>query len=257
MPQHQLIEDEPQEDLVVAVNIPSHDMIHAGTAGDLARMMAYTAAHYVPEGGIKALLVNQVTGTLISDARNELARGALAQDVDYMLWVDSDMRFPRDALVRLLVHGKAMVGVNYSNRDIKAPNYSAIKTIRTVDDGGARLETTEDSTGLEQVEGIGFGLVLTHAGIFERLGVGPWFRFDWDDEIDRQVGEDIWFSKMVGELGIDIWVDHDLSKEVRHAALMELTTEHVEQRYQFMRELADASDNGLHDAPDEHSDVAQ
>jgi hypothetical protein len=248
--------DTQNEDLVVAVNIPSHDMMHAGTAGDLARMMAYTAAHYVPENGITALLVNQVSGTLISDARNELARGALEQGVDYMLWVDSDMRFPRDALVRLLVHEKAMVGVNYSNRNIKAPNYSAIKSIRTGDSPGARLETTEESTGLEEVEGIGFGLVLTHAGIFDRLGPGPWFRFGWDEEIERQIGEDIWFSKAVHEIA-EIWVDHDLSKEVRHAALMELTPEHVEQRYELMRELADASDSGLHDAPNDDSDVAQ
>ncbi len=238
------------EDITVAVNIASHDMMHATTAGDLARMMIYTGAHFVPNNGLKAVLINQVNGTLISSARNDLTAGALEQGVDYMLWVDADMRFPRDALVRLLSHSKAIVGVNYSNRKVKKTDYVAVKRLATgLDDEGIGelLQTTAESEGLEEVEGIGFGMVLTHASVFDAipqsLEVGPWFQFGWDSDVGRPIGEDIWFSKAARKAGFKIYVDHDLSKEIKHSANMELSVSHVEDRYTYVREMQDAAGN--------------
>lgn len=235
------------EDLVVAVNIPSHDMVHATFAGDLARMLAYTSTHFSPEGGIKAILVNQVSATVISTARNELARGALEQGADYMLWLDADMRFPRDTLVRLLVHGVPIVGVNYASRDPRNMDFVAVKRFASGDDPGERLVTGPDSTGLEEAEGIGFGVVLVHRSVFERLPDpdgpdGPWFQFGWDPEIQRTIGEDSWFCRRAREAGHTVWVDHDLSKEVRHTGAMEFAPDHVQARYEFLKEVTDGAD---------------
>lgn len=45
--------------------------------------------------------VSFVVGSLIYDARNKLARQAIQLEADYVLWLDSDMIFPDDTLVRL------------------------------------------------------------------------------------------------------------------------------------------------------------
>ena len=41
-------------------------------------------------------------GSLIYTSRNSLAREAIEMEADYVLWLDSDMVFPKDTLVRMM-----------------------------------------------------------------------------------------------------------------------------------------------------------
>jgi hypothetical protein len=41
-----------------------------------------------------------VAGTLIFDQRNKLAEAALNEGADYILWLDADMRFPKNTIER-------------------------------------------------------------------------------------------------------------------------------------------------------------
>ena len=58
--------------------------------------------------------------SLIYHARNDLAKKAVKMDVDYILWLDSDMVFEPDTLERLMKHmeqpGVAMVTGVYFRR---------------------------------------------------------------------------------------------------------------------------------------------
>jgi hypothetical protein len=42
------------------------------------------------------------------------------------------------------------------------------------------------------------------------------------------VGEDIYFCKLAQAHGFKVYIDHDLSKEVRHTGTMDFTHEHAE-----------------------------
>jgi hypothetical protein len=54
----------------------------------------------------------QMQGTLIFTQRENLAEEALKWGAEYLMWVDSDMRFPKDTLEEMLKHNVDIVGVN-------------------------------------------------------------------------------------------------------------------------------------------------
>ena len=214
----------------IAICIPAHDTIPTMFAYDLAGMTMQMGAGPVAAGAIERLGINFLTGTYIHRARQELAEAVLANGADYLLWIDADMRFPRDALVRLLVHDKSIVGINYANRAVP-PDFTAIKRVATGPDNlGERCITGPDSTGLEEVEGLGGGLMLVKAEVYRALPdprEKPWFWYEWQADIQTQVGEDIYFSKLAREAGFSLFVDHDLSQDCAHIGQIEYMVEHA------------------------------
>lgn len=209
----------------LAVAMPTHDMVPAGFMYDLARMMMYTASH-MPEGS--QLGLTMVTETYIHRARQDLAFALVTQEVDAILWLDTDMRFPQHTLMTLLKHQEAVVGINYITRGVPG-HYVAVKKSHTDEDGQReRLSTLEDSTGLEQVDSIGFGAVLTRVNPFTYPSDSqPWFMFSMDED-GSHVGEDVHYCRILKEQGVPIYVDHDLSKECAHIGSFEYRLEHLE-----------------------------
>lgn len=208
----------------IAVAIPSHDNVPFLFAYDLAGLCAYTSA-MLPEGlqfGIQG-----VAGTYVHAARNELMEEVLRQGVDWVLWLDSDMRFPKQALVHLLQAGCDVVGINYSKRAL-GEGFTALKKVG-VGDAGEKLETTPESTGLEEVEAVGFGMVLMRTSCLRNMPdpkVTPWFQNVYLGG-GHWMGEDVHFCKLLRETGVRIFVDHDLSKLCAHVGQMEYTIEHA------------------------------
>ena len=235
-----------QQPVVVTVAIPCHDMCQSMWAYDLAGMLTYTVAALGDRIGIRILMIQN---TYIQKAREELVVHALEQGTHYILFVDSDMRFPKESLVTLLAHDKDVVGVNYSTRG-HPPQFVAIST-RHVPDGEGRHRgedhslrsnrhpTFADSTGLEKVHAIGGGLNLLKAKIFEDLP-RPWFStISMPD--GSVIGEDVHFCRQLEEAGIDVWLDQDLSKMIGHIGQMVFMTEHAEDMWHNQKEYTDGS----------------
>jgi hypothetical protein len=210
----------------IAIAIPSHDQSPHGFAISLANLCLYTGARLLEDNVYCGVL--SVSGTYVHQARQELADAALAAGVDYILWLDADMTFPQDALERLLKHGVDAVGINYAARGVPS-HFVAVKKAGLASEGGCRLETHEHSTGLEEVDGIGFGCVLMKASALKRLpdpSVTPWFQHVRRD--GHWMGEDIFFCELLRNAGARIFVDHDLSKECGHLGAMEYRLEHAQ-----------------------------
>ena len=216
----------------VTVAIPSGSDVKAMFAFDLAQMMIHTAQHYLKPGNLKSLNIVWQTATYIHRARQVLADLSVNIQSDYTLFIDSDMRFPPNALIKLLLHGQPMVGCNYSSRGMPA-RFVAVKKVRG--EGGSRgeiLGTMPGSTGLEEVEALGFGFVLIRNDVFAALpdpNKEPWFFFDFqerDDGLGNHVGEDVYFCTKVRKAGFKILVDHDLSKRIVHLGDFSYTLEH-------------------------------
>lgn len=211
----------------VVVAIPTHDSVPAGFMYDFARLCAYTGL--AVEQGLLDLNISMVQGTYVHTARQQLAEMALEQGATHVLWLDSDMRFPKDSLLRLLKHGKPIVGVNYSTRGVPA-HFVGIKRVAVdSEDEGARLVTGPDSTGLEEVEALGFGMVLMRTSVLASMGEPPWFFFQWlPNEKHRQVGEDVYFCRKARAAGWKVFADHDLSKEIAHVGSFEYRVDHAQ-----------------------------
>ena len=204
----------------LAVCIPCREMLHTSFAYDLARFCAYWSARYVPEGGALHLFTSN--GTLIADQREGLAKEALKVDADYILTLDSDMRFPKDVFDRLAAHDKPIVAANYSTRGLPAKPV-AFSNARC----NEYVYTTADSHGLEEVYAVGMGVMLIKAEVFKKTPM-PWFQIGYATDTGNFFGEDIHFCHKVAKHGFPVMIDHDVSRQVRHIGSFEFTLDHAE-----------------------------
>jgi hypothetical protein len=165
--------------------------------------------------------VNFVSGTLIADQRQKLVMMAIKQKADYVLFLDSDMRFPPYLLERLMAHDKDIVACNYATRRLP------VKTVAFSDFAELKCVYSGDKTGLEEVDAVGMGAMLIKTEIFKKLPL-PWFSISYLPSGNMYIGEDIYFCKLAQANSMKVYVDHDLSKEVRHIGVMEFTHDHAE-----------------------------
>lgn len=202
----------------IAICVPAKDEVSTGFAHDLAIMSARFYGN-APSGTL--FNVNFVAGTLIADQRQKLVMMAIKQGADYILFLDSDMRFPSYLLERMLAHDKDIVACNYATRRLP------VKTVAFSDFAELKCIYSLDKNGLEEVDAIGMGAMLIKTEIFKKLPL-PWFSISYLPSGNMYIGEDIYFCKLAQANGMKVYVDHDLSKDVRHIGVMEFTHDHAE-----------------------------
>jgi cellulose synthase/poly-beta-1,6-N-acetylglucosamine synthase-like glycosyltransferase len=189
--------------------------------------------------------VNFVAGTLIADQRQKLVMMAIKQGADYILFLDSDMRFPSYLLERMLAHDKDIVACNYATRRLP------VKTVAFSDFAELKCIYSLGKTGLEEIDAVGMGAMLIKTEIFKKLPL-PWFSISYLPSGNMYIGEDIYFCKLAQANGMKVYVDHDLSKDVRHIGVMEFTHDHAEidrpdpmaEAAALMERLQDEKDQG-------------
>jgi len=235
--------------LNIAVLLPTFNTMCSSTAVDLAAMMGFLGAGPVALGHLDRVSISMDIDTYVQCARQTLVEAAIADGADYMLWLDSDMRFPQDILLKLLNHDKDVVGINYSTRSIP-PDFVTIKKMgkdNPNNPSGEPCITGSDSTGLEKVDAIGFGAVLIRTGALKKLPdphKHPWFWIEHMPKTNRVIGEDVYFCRLMRKHGIDIWVDHDVSKECAHIGTFEFRYEHAAAYRADMQDMMEVLSNG-------------
>ncbi len=202
----------------VALCVPCKDIVQAGFSYDFTRLACNLAVSN------HDLAIYQSQGTLIADQRVNLAKEAIAEGAEWLLWVDSDMRFPATAGVQLLAHNKPIVAANYVTRRI--PVEPVAFNYANEIDAWRRVATYTTSTGLEQVDCVGMGLMLTHRDVFKNMP-DPWFHLAYSTKNTKFHGEDVYFCMNAGKAGFPTLIDHDLSKQVGHIGIMEFRHEHA------------------------------
>ena len=194
----------------IGICIPARSAMEIGTAFDLANMCAYTAKHTKHD-----LSLFTSSGTLIFDQRNNLTKAALEAKCTHILWVDADMRFPKDTIIRLLGHKKGVVGVNATTR--VEPVKATAKNLFIDQEKKIGQWTAIDSKnkqGIEKVTALGCGVLLVQADVYKKMDE-PYF---WFYEIpgDKILGEDVYFCVKAHDCGFNSYVDHGLSNEIGH-----------------------------------------
>jgi hypothetical protein len=198
----------------IAVCTPARDMVHSNYTFCLVNMVAY---HTLNTPDAICLKINQ--GTLIQNQRADLCLEAMREDCTHVLFIDSDMTFPQDMVGRLLAHDKDIVATNCARRRMPTG-----PTARGLD--GQLVYTMPDSTGLEEVESIGMGVMLISRKVFESLSE-PWFETPWRTDKRGYIGEDVFFCRKARAAGFKIYIDHDVSKEIGHIGTFEFRHDHT------------------------------
>lgn len=183
--------------------VPAHDLVAAGFCQDLAELYAYTREQHP---GVTVQLAMQA-GTYVHSNRERLLSELTRWGATHVLWLDADMRFPRDTFCRLLARNRAFVACNCATRYTPS-RYTAVR-------GGQVVPTTSESRGLEAVDSVGLAVMLTQTDALkdhER----PLFAHPWSDAAQQTVGEDVFFCQQVRRMGHTIYIDHDLSPQIGH-----------------------------------------
>lgn len=219
-------DDEQVEKIGVTIILPTRGEMKATFAYDLAQLVGFSTATMVNDG-VLDLSIMMGQGSVVHANRTNLAVEAITKHrPDFLFWLDDDMRFPKDALLRLLNRNKLIIGANYVTKSAQAAPVTLTEITWEKGVPSKRVYTEEDSTGIEQVDAIGFGVALTHVTCFEAIPY-PFFQYYYEHESRRWVGEDVYFCVEAAKRGIPVFVDHDLSKEVHHTGLFEYRMAHA------------------------------
>ncbi len=147
----------------------------------------------------------------VAQARNQIAQVARDNDLDWVFWLDDDMLFAKDVLLRLLQRPEAIVigltlmrctrdgtfrpiwsDVPVSIDTDRKVLWTAVNEIRTEANGLMRLQS---GTG---------GGVLTRREVFETVPA-PWWQMGQHDP--EMFFEDIYFYEQAIAHGFPIWGD--------------------------------------------------
>ena len=186
----------------VIIAIPSGVMVHADFMVSITALAAYSM-----QQGIHIMVVNKQR-TRIEINRYGLVLIAQDQKADYILFLDSDMTFPPDTLVRLLnAHEASRLNLGVVACNCAKRQDPPTETVELFHPG--------DRTGVVPVKRIGMGVMLIHMRVFKQMKA-PYFKAVWDEDTGTFTGEDYYFCKGVRKKGIKIMCDHELSKEIGH-----------------------------------------
>lgn len=138
----------------------------------------------------------------IDASRNLIVEHALEIGYDYIMWVDSDMILPKNTLTTLMSHGKDIVSGVYAYKLLRGENAVAKRWKDKEKDiyEDIPLKEIREKEQLMEVNGIGFGCVLTKVDVFRHIKK-PWFKFTTD------MGEDIYFCRKAQKAGYKVFLD--------------------------------------------------
>jgi len=146
----------------------------------------------------------------IDTMRNLLVMQALDAGADYLLFLDTDMTFPEDTIVRMLKHFEevddleAVTGLYTWKKPPFLPHvYHKLnkKTGKFKIAGGFPIDKPFI------VEGCGFGVVMVKREVFERVPK-PWFKMEMDKDDRVEYGEDLYFCKYAR---MKMWCDPNIN----------------------------------------------
>lgn len=200
----------------VSIAIPCAQMVEPKTLQTMLTMVNYSA-----KNNIDIVDIGITERVLIDDARNMLVETFLKSDTEWLFWMDSDMVFPKETLVKLFKvaedkNAKMVTGIYYQRKGL---NYPVLWS------RGEELEELGEKTGVMsvraktnkyvgtfifpnknkqepfRVHAAGLGCVLVHRSIFEVLP-RPWFQF-----IKGVCSEDFYFFINAQEAGYELWAE--------------------------------------------------
>jgi len=148
--------------------------------------------------------INIIEGFQLPFARNRIVQNAIEKNCDYLFFIDADMVFPPDTLLKLFSHEVDFVNA-LAFRRIK-PHYPCI--FKWIEEDGA-YSTVQYSGGLQEVDATGMPCVLIDMKIFKKMKE-VWPNRPWYYYRDNTFSSDITLCENARKLGYKIMIDTDL-----------------------------------------------
>lgn len=159
--------------------------------------------------------------SLVTRARNSTAAAFMDMEgVDYLMFIDSDIRFTRAQIKRLREYDKGIVGGVYLKK--KLP-YQPVYNHRI---------GREDETGLTKMREIGTGFMMIRKDVLKAIqerwpehhykaysherpsdNYYDWFRVGKCPDTGYYLSEDYYFCKLAQECGYDVFMDETILLE--------------------------------------------
>ena len=178
-----------KKDVRVVIGMPATETMKAKTAHAIGCLALHSAD--------KILDFLMIQSCDIAANRTWLVRQALEKDATHLLFIDTDMLFPSDALDQLLARKKDIVAANYHKRQFPLQKVAAYFS-----------DTEESETEPFKVGIAGTGFMLINLDVFRNPNLDPnWFSFGRNAKGEQVIGEDGWFCNTARAVGYDIWVD--------------------------------------------------
>lgn len=181
------------------------------------------AINFAARHGVKVEHFELTSRVFVHIARYSLAERFLKSDAEWSLWLDSDMQIPKETIPELLKWAKALnakliSGVYYQRWGDFLPvammNSVKNKKGEIIWKGKHKYETIaldipDSVKEAIEVDFCGFGCVLIHREVFERMKL-PYFKLLCCDDLkglkeDDFIFEDTYFSVKARELGYKIY----------------------------------------------------
>lgn len=198
-----------------SIAVPCAQVVEPKVLQSMMSVVNYSSQH-----GVRIPFIGVTERVLIEDARNTLAETFLKSPVEWLFWMDSDMIFPPDTLVKLFdvaekKNAKMVTGIYYQRKGSYYPCLwsrgdeldDGTKTALESPKGklnkylGTFLIPHPDKKEPFKVHAAGFGCVLIHRSVFEIMK-RPWFQF-----VKGTCSEDFYFFVNAHELGFELWVE--------------------------------------------------
>ena len=197
-----------------------NDFVDGEFCHDFALALAYHAA--MSEDQVN---LHFRQGTIMAEQRQELLKIAVDNGATHAIFLDTDMRFPKDVIERMVAHDVPVVAANCAKR--RRP-ISATARVEDPDDPSKLIAVWPDKnvTGLQQIAVVGTAVMCIKTEILTRLEY-PWFDQPFMHDQDSFVGEDLFFAGRLKQAGVPLYIDHDLSWEIKHIGKYEYDLDDV------------------------------
>lgn len=193
------------------VAVPSGDTWKADTAMAMIQMMLVTTVQ-----SSVTVSINNFHSSILPVARDELVKRAMGWGATHILFIDSDMIFPPEVVIRLLSHEKEVVAANCVTKRLPAHTTARLKSEDKIGGEEVFYQTwNEGDLHTQEVWRVGTGVMLIDMKVFEKLP-RPWFPINWDEELGVYRGEDWGFCEKCEKAGIPLNIDIPLSFMIKH-----------------------------------------
>jgi hypothetical protein len=173
-----------------------------------------------PEEGFKSLTLVTYTksSSMLVQSRHDLVVQALRDECTHLLFLDDDMVFPADLLIKLLQAKKEVIAVNCTTR--------THPVVHIAHDLKGQVIDSRKKNGLQRVQHVGAAVMLLETDVLRRMDP-PLFMMEWIPEMNAYCGEDVYFCMKLEALRIPIYIDHDLSHKVGHVGELAYGPSHI------------------------------
>jgi hypothetical protein len=190
---------------------------------DYTASLAETAAHLTATG-IRFALRFVVGSSNLPRARNELVAQFLASDFTDLLFVDDDMGWRPEAVVRLLASERPVIGA-VGRKKVEKPNSDADVWCCRFEPEALAQGFVSDDMGAIRIAAIGTGFLKIERRVFETLiaahpewkraghegmsqeVAAQYYKFFRFDDGEEEKGEDFYFCDQWRAAGGEIWAD--------------------------------------------------